>query len=55
MLNIESIIEESAKIDRKAVKLFTKVILIFQYYICTSYSMSKNYYRGKEDRIKGIG
>ena len=28
-------------------------MLIFQYYLCISYGMSNDYYRGKKDRIGG--
>ena len=53
--NIASILQESMGVERKAIKLLTKVIPIFKYYICTIYGVSNTCYRGEIDPLAGSG
>ena len=47
--------EEALGRDRQAIKLFTKVILVFEYYLYTVYGISENYYRGSLNKLAGTG
>ena len=54
---IGSIVQESIGVKRKAIKLIAKLILVMEYYLCTSYGVSSNYYGGynnkqSRDRIR---
>ena len=49
LANIESILEELIRIEKLVITLLTKILLILKRYICTSYSISKNYYSRRED------
>ena len=53
--NLYRMIEESVEINRNAIKLLMKVILIIEHYVCTGYRMSKEKYGGIDDPIIGIG
>ena len=48
-------IEESVGIDRKAIKLFMKVLLIMKHHMCIVYGISQTSHRGIEDGMAGIG
>ena len=53
--NLIKIIKESIGINRSTIKLITKVLSIMKYFICTSFSMSKDSYGSIEDLIARIG
>ena len=48
-------IKESVGMDRKAIKLFMKVLLIMKHHICIAYRISQISFRGIEDEISGTG
>ena len=37
------------------VKLIAKILPSFEYYMCTGFGISSNYYRGKKNYYRGIG
>ena len=48
LANVGSIVEESIGRNRKAIMLFTKIMPIFNHYICTGFGISKESYGGIE-------
>ena len=40
---------------RRIIQLLTKVISRFEYFICTSYRVSEEFYKGLLDLLVGIG
>jgi len=54
-VNIGSIIEEAVGSNYHAMKLFTKVMPNFQYYICISYGLSNWFYRGESYKLARTG
>ena len=55
LAQIGSIIEEAIRIERKLIKLITKLLLVIKHHICTAYRVSNQYYSGKNDKVVGIG
>jgi len=55
LAEVGGIIEESVGRDRKALKLITKVILNWNYYISTSFGISDTYYGGEDNHLAGTG
>ena len=55
LANIESLILESIRIDRKVLMLIAKILPYFKYYICTGFEISGNHYSNKENEYKGTG
>ena len=55
LANIGGIVEESIERNRKAILLFTKIMPIFNHYVCTGYGISKQYYREENDLLVGTG
>ena len=53
LVNVESIVEESSDRDQNAMKLFTKIIPKFKYYISTRFRISTRYYGGEENLLAG--
>ena len=53
LANIRSIVEEAVERDWQVIKLFTKVMLNFKYYICISYGVSNTFYRGENYKLAG--
>ena len=53
LANIAGILEESVRRDRNAMKLISKVIPNWKYYISTRFGISNNYYRGENNRLAG--
>ena len=49
LLNFTSIIEELISIERQSIKLFTKVLPVFKYFISTGFGISKTFYGGQSD------
>jgi len=55
LANIGSIIEESVSKNRSVMKLFTKLIPVWIHYIYTGYSISEEFYSGKDSPQAGTG
>ena len=55
LARIGSIIQEALGKDRYVMKLFIKVMLVFEYYLYTVHRISKNYYRGSTNKLMGTG
>ena len=55
MSNIDSILQESIGIEREVIVLISRILLIFQRYIYTSYGISKCFYRGIKEKQGGMG
>ena len=53
LANVGSIVEELVGRNRVAMKLFTRLMLRFKYYISTGYRVSGNYYGGECEEITG--
>ena len=53
LANLESIVEEVVGVKRKIVQLITKVILIFEHHICTSFRISIIYYDREKNKLAG--
>ena len=51
MVNIGSIVEEAVERDCQAIKLFIKVMPNFHYYVCISYELSNQIYRGESYKL----
>ena len=50
LAEIGSIVEESIEIERKPIQLIAKVLPIMEHYICTSFSASKEFYGGVNNK-----
>ena len=55
LANVGSIVEESVERNRKAIMLFTKIIPVFNHYICTGFGISEESYGGIEQKLAGTG
>jgi len=53
LANASSVLQELIKIERVVIKLISKVLSIFERHICTSYSISKQFYGGTQDKQGG--
>ena len=42
--------QELVRVNRKVIKLITKMLPIMEHYVCTSFGMSKVFYRGKKEK-----
>ena len=49
------VIEEVAGVGRRAIKLFTNVTILFEYYIHTHFDFSYEFYGGHYDPFGGLG
>ena len=49
LVNITSIVLELIGINRKAIRIFVKILLSFKYFICTSFGISKETYRSESE------
>ena len=55
MAQIGSIVQESVRVKRKAIKLITKLLPVIEYHLCTSYGASSNYHGGCNNKQVGTG
>ena len=53
LLNIGSIVEEAVGRNRYAMKLYTKLIPNFRYYVSTVFWVSTNFYEGEDKNLAG--
>ena len=49
------VIEESLGKDRKAMRLFIKIMPVFKHYICTAYGISDIFYGRNNNKTTGTG
>ena len=54
LLEIGAIIEELVRIEMKTIQLISKMLLIMENYICTSFGASKQYYSGINCKLARI-
>ena len=50
LAEIKLIMQESVGVERLLIKLFAKLLLVMEHYICTSYRASNHCYRGLLER-----
>ena len=50
LVQIELIVWELVGVERKQIKLLTKILLIIEYYMCESFKVSKKYYREHREK-----
>ena len=50
LVEIGSIIQELVGVKRLKIKSFSKLILVIEYHICTSYGTSTEFYRGLQEK-----
>ena len=50
LAEIGLIVQESIGVQRSPIKLFSKLLLIMEHYICISYRVSKEFYRGFNEK-----
>ena len=55
LAQVDSIIEESIRIESKPIKLIAKLLPMMKHHICTIYSASQDYYGGESNQIAGTG
>ena len=55
LANVRSIVEESAGRNREAMILFTKIMPIFNHYMCTGFGISNAPYGGRQEQLAGTG
>ena len=54
-MNVGSIVEESVRQNRSAMKLFTKLMPNFERHTSTGYGVSNTYCGGEEEKLEGTG